>query len=387
MNTLLSDDEIQSRTIDWLRFPLAISIVYLHMNPEVNMAQVNWQQFSYADLFQIISAFCSDVLPQIAVPCFFLFSGYLFFYKLNGFNTAIYQKKLQKRSISLLIPYILWNLLIVGFFFVLKERKITGEGFLYLQEIVDKGLWRIFWNISEWGASNTNFLGWSLPSYGPALVAFWFVRDLIVMTLLSPLVYFMIKRGKQYAILFLGILYYTKIGISIPGYSTDLFLTACFFFSLGAYFSIHNQNMVDAFRKHKRIAFGIAIIMLLLSTAFAGTEFSKFFLPVYVIAGVVSVINIAADYIATRGIQVSNTLCDASFFIYATHPGWLLGHSKLWVNNLFDTLASADHFFNMLLKYFTAPLFCVSIIMICYYLAQRFTPRLLSILTGSRQKK
>ncbi len=55
------------------------------------------------------------LLPQgicrIAVPCFFLISGYLFFKKLEDWNLDMWKGKMVRRVHSLLIPYVLWNIL------------------------------------------------------------------------------------------------------------------------------------------------------------------------------------------------------------------------------------------------------------------------------------
>jgi peptidoglycan/LPS O-acetylase OafA/YrhL len=153
--------------------------------------------------------------------------------------------------------------------------------------LIDNGLWKIFWNYSEWGSTGTNILGWIIPNYGPYLLPLWFLRDLIIMVFLSPLVYYFVKYTKHYGIVLLGILYYTKIGFIIPGYSTGLFLTACFFFALGAYFSIHGKNMVISLRKGQLYWLLLAIISMVLSTYYDGCEIKKFFLPLYVLSGVV----------------------------------------------------------------------------------------------------
>lgn len=110
-NTPLSADEIQSKTINWLRFPLAVAVVLIHISPKIDTQSINYSSLSSDDLYALFASLFSHVITYIAVPCFFLFSGFLFFFKVNRFTRELYFKKLRVRALTLLVPYLLWNLL------------------------------------------------------------------------------------------------------------------------------------------------------------------------------------------------------------------------------------------------------------------------------------
>lgn len=101
---------MQSRVIDTMRFPLAAMVVLLHsqqIGTDYNLP--NWTNMSGEDIFTAVNIFFSHALCHVAVPVFFVISGYLFFYGIKKFDGKIYFDKLKKRS-RFIIPYLLWNL-------------------------------------------------------------------------------------------------------------------------------------------------------------------------------------------------------------------------------------------------------------------------------------
>lgn len=102
---------IQSQTIDLLRFPLALAVIFIHMNPVVvNLNEANFQILSKEGLLNLIKITFSHVIGGIAVPCFFLISGLLFFSNYKNWNWEQYLNKLKNRVRTLLIPYLAWNI-------------------------------------------------------------------------------------------------------------------------------------------------------------------------------------------------------------------------------------------------------------------------------------
>ena len=96
-------------------------------------------------------------------------------------------------------------------------------------------LWS-FWNRSMADAAASHGLPFNYP--------LWFVRDLMMMVLLSPLIYFCVKKLRGFAVALLGLLWMFDIGLGIPGFSTVAF----FFFAAGAWFSLSGRNFMQAMR-------------------------------------------------------------------------------------------------------------------------------------------
>ncbi|MDR3284098.1 MAG: hypothetical protein LBS97_02840 [Treponema sp.] len=181
---------------------------------------------------------------------------------------------------------------------------------------------------------------------------------------------------KIYGIIALGIAYYTGIWLLVPGFS----ITAFFFFSLGAYFSIHGKNMVLELRKGK-IMWGIlACITMILCVYYDGTKTRSYFSPVYVLSGVISAVNIAS-YLLERGkITVRPLLSESTFFIYAMHMVLVLSITGM----IFDFIFRPEQWYLLIVRYVTVPLAAAGICVFIYWAMKRVTPKILGILTGGR---
>ena len=268
------------------------------------------------------------------------------------------------------------NLNPVFIYAALKIIKFDGSVWLYFNELVKNGVLKIFWNYNEWESNNTNILGWLTPSFGPLNFPLWFLRDLIVMVFLSPLIFYFVKYTRYYGIVLLGILYYFKIWFITPGFSIE----AIFFFSLGAYFSIHDKNIIKSLQKGKVFWLLLAVITMIISTYYDASKMKDYFLPLYVLSGVITAVNITSFLLEHKRIRVTDTLAKASFFVYATHMILILD----WTGRLFDFVFKPEAAAVLIIRYFSVPLLSVSICLCLYFLMKRIAPGILSILTGNR---
>lgn len=137
----------------------------------------------------------SQILGRIAVPFLFLISGYLFYYNTDiSFQT--YKKKLRNRINSLVIPYFIWNIIILLFFLIAQESNL-------FENYINGNLKRISdFNLTDWFSS---FF------VKPIANQFWFIRDLILLNLFSL---FIIRILKNYYLLFLSFIFFC-LGIKL----------------------------------------------------------------------------------------------------------------------------------------------------------------------------
>lgn len=79
---------LQSQTIDWLRFPLAVAVVFIHSFgiKEYTLPSLNISSLTGMDVYNLIRICFSNVLTHVAVPTFYLISGFLFFLGLKEFK-------------------------------------------------------------------------------------------------------------------------------------------------------------------------------------------------------------------------------------------------------------------------------------------------------------
>ena len=154
---------LQSKVIDWLRFPLAAAVVLLHTGESTT-------GFYGPDFYSTLCIVLSQGICRIAVPCFFFFSGFLFFSRLEEWDTGVWLGKIRKRGRTLLLPYILWNVLalLVGVGYGWLRSRFNPEVIpvSLLDTLRQNGWLNIFWT-STWGC--------------PIDYPLWFIRDLIVL--------------------------------------------------------------------------------------------------------------------------------------------------------------------------------------------------------------
>ena len=117
--TGMLDRELQSQTIEWLRFPMTVGVVFIHSSGHsLGTGRGVW-------VYEYIRRVMSFTVPEICVPTFLFLSGYLFFYGMNEWSKSNYFIKVRKRIRSLIIPYVLWN-----FIAMLGGGHICGFVFL-----------------------------------------------------------------------------------------------------------------------------------------------------------------------------------------------------------------------------------------------------------------
>lgn len=174
-------NDIRSQSLDLLRFPLALFVVAVHVFTPLPQIY-DGAGFPAADwFFRFVRAFIKDQ----SVPVYFFIAGYVFFLGMS-LTMDSYMGKIRRRCHSLLIPYIVWNA--VAILYVLKVM-LPGMG-----AVSD------FADTSQLDLSLSSFIEsfWD-DSYGiipyvnscndgtfPIDKPLWFVRDLMLMALVSP---------------------------------------------------------------------------------------------------------------------------------------------------------------------------------------------------------
>ena len=275
-------DELQSRTIDFLRFPLIVLVIYIHSfgaplsdNPSVGVA-----------IYDEIRIFFSHIISRVSVPAFYLMSGYLFFYKASNYDKTFFRKKLITRSKTVLIPYLAWNLLYIFYLMLVMVAKgfvdpIWNTGKEILDFFNNNGWLNCLWANNVW-PYRLSWFGWECFSYGPVLEPLWFLRDLFVAFVLSCFIYWTIRVLKQYMLFILLFCFVSGFWPNIPGLSID----CIFFYSLGAYFSINKRNMIKEFSRYEGVVLPIFVILLVLMIYYKSdfTTVGNYFYPFFLIS-------------------------------------------------------------------------------------------------------
>jgi hypothetical protein len=210
----------------------------------------------------------------------------------------------------------------------------------------------------------------------PINTPLWFIRDLMVLVLLSPIIWWLIKRVKLGIVIFLGIIWFFSLGenYGFPG----LCHQSLFFYPLGAYFGINKLNFVDMISKWMWIPyvyFGFAIV----DAVSKNESYNAVWHNMGILFGMVSVVYIVSLLLWKDKIHVNNFLIGASFFVYALHNLFLGKATKIVIIHL-----RPDSPIIVLLIYFLMPAIAILICLALYHLLFQRCPRFCSVLTGGR---
>ena len=372
---------LQSKTIDLIRFPLAIAVVFIHsfgMPETADIQSINYAELTGMDLYNLLRVFISQIIASIAIPTFYVTAGFLFFCNIKEWSKQVYFSKIKSRVGSLIVPYILWNIIaFVAFLFIQTTLGyLNSTPFSIGTLLQEHSIFSFFWDYNSWGEARTNILGWHTPATGPIDLPLWFLRDLIVATILTPAIYYLLKYTKVVGVLVLGAAYYSNIWTFIPGFS----ITSIFFFAIGAYLGLNKMNLVIASRRVQYPCYLLTAIAALGATYLYGSEYSTPVYHVYVTTGVVSFFNLGAYLLEQNKVHVNTALAKSGFFIYAIHTIVILPT----INRAAAFLIPTDAPLLLTVGYLIKPLLCTAICLGIYFAMQKYTPKLLGLLTGNR---
>ena len=341
-----------SNTIAWLRFPLIFLIIMLHCY------SVQRMEGEHEIFFKAVYPFALW-LGETGVPGFFFISGFLFF-----LSKKSYVEKLRFRFHTLFIPYVLWNLLLLllyvfafalGYPQDINGKNIVGYSFIdYL---------RIFWDRGSY--DNGNFV--------PLLCPLWYIRNLIIMSILSPLLYYLIRYVRELFLFIVAVWWMTT--------PHNAFISqTILFFSLGAYFAIFKKNPLEAVHRNKGIfltLFSVFAIGDILSHIFIGTPINLqihrlsliFNIPAFFLLG---------DWCVRHG-YTNKILPNAAFIVFCVHYPIVVILRKFCI----ATYLNASDTVHILL-YFACVVISTVLSLSIYLVLNRYFPKVKNILSGNR---
>ena len=310
----------------------------------------------------------SSVLADVCVPLFFFISGFLFFYY-SEFSKESYLKKVKKRVSTLLVPYLIWNFVafiilliqvhpkVVRFFPLLRDYRVDIVSFL-------SSFWVTNLPIQMSGPAN------------PINTPLWFVRDLIVLVLFSPIIWWLIRKTGFVFVTILGVIWFFTLGeyVGFPG----LCHQSLFFFPLGAYFGIKHLTFVAMSNRVIWIPY-VYIVIAIVDTLSMDMQYSYLIHHISILLGMIAAVCISSSLMQEGKIQVNTFLSGASFFVYALHNLFLGKMTKVILMGI-----SPESPLLVLAIYFAMPLIAILICLGLYKLVNRYSPFLGGILTGGR---
>ena len=351
--------------LDMVRCLMNYMIVLLHA----------WAAFQYVDCttweFYGWTFVCSH-LCAMALPAFFLVSGYLMF---RNFSFSAWPEKMFRRLKRLFVPYLVWNVTFVVVY--LAFAKFVPR---FQDRVVMFGL------NSFWGCFSKVLSFTVAPIDGPL----WFIRALLILSLFSPVIWILVKRRIKGIVLlgfclgWIGVEIFSGVGKflrhTLPAY-------AIFCVVLGGVLAVNGKELMSVF-KHKLwfvagfVACVLHAVILIPYSVTQQTPTWPYGLIVNYLfllgapAMISLVVNVRTGLIAES--RTFSFLKDMSFFAYAGH--FLICSSYLhliaprlhWMNSFKFTL--------LILVFVGLGIPTMALI---YYTGKRLFPRVLKLWDGT----
>lgn len=369
----IDKSDIRKESLDILRFPLAVIVVIVHVFSSNNIYMMQGLELS---LFEHIDNLITAYLRGISVPIYFFISGYVFFITKSGhFDLSTYRNKIKNRIKTLLIPYIIWNGIAVFLELIKFLPPFTNLlGNTVENNITIKNILSAFWMYGGNLTQNTPDI-----SVYPINHALWFIRDLMIVIISSPLVHFCIRKTKIITLLILGVLYIYAPSSNFA--HLPQLTTAFFFFSLGGYLSIFRFDIVTICKK---LLFPALIIYLINSTLFyiiSPTHFyeANILKTINTLVCIPMAFGITSILLEKKKIKNNTFLASASFFIYISH---CLIVRKIKI--LLFMLINPSTEYGIILIYILTIILTVGLLLATFALLRRYTPRLLRFIAGRK---
>lgn len=378
---MINNDLIRKNTLDLLRFPLAIVVLSIHIFSiqEITIHGIKYT-FDNFPLFLFFNNVIDAFLRGQSVPIYFFISGYVFFLN-TKLTFSKYKQKLHNRVKSLFIPYITWNIIALLFSLSLY-LPIFSSVFPNLgNTTINMSVYTIlnsFWDCTPNIFQSSNSINLNSPIY-PINIPLWFIRDLMIIVIITPLIFKYIKLTKKYGISFLGLTWF--ICSYYPLGHINQLLTALFFFSFGAYMSIFNKDMVIEFRKYFKtsIILYLAISIIYVFSVYYFSSALHTLKKINIIIGMIFAYNLSSWLIETEKVKISKFLVSSSFFIYVSH--YIIGSSIL---KLLMLIFKPEHNISLILIYVGSIILVTLLLLGVFYLIKKYTPSLLGILVGRK---
>lgn len=211
-----------SQTISFSRIVLIVGLVFLHYQeyPDLDVSPFTGMDTGAHRLATFVNSFALFFFFSV-VPLLSMVSGWLFFSFDAGNAGPSLRHRIRRRFVSLYLPVVCWDLL---FLLILVALFLWNPGYALFNDI----------NIHFGRAGVLDYLNaiFGITRH-PVGFQFWFVRDLFVTALISPLLWLSLKRTPYFGMAILGAAWMAGSGLFIF-FRTDV----VFFFYLGAFLRI-----------------------------------------------------------------------------------------------------------------------------------------------------
>lgn len=363
-----------SRRIMCLRFILAVLVVFIHS--KFDQSQIDFadgsMQITFPLYVNIVQMIFTDVLGGVAVPLFFVISAYLFFAKPKSAKENV-----KSKFKSIAVPYIFWTVLTIFLYFAAQSFSFSRNYFSKPENIIRS------WHFSDFAqaffARKTSYLDY----WHPLVYQFWYLRNLLIFMIFSPLIKFFAGRfplSYFCAVLAAALL---RMGDVFP--DPLWIFPALFYFSLGFYAVSHIQKILDFLDSVRWKDFAFAYILFAAVSMFLSFTENPISAAVTFMRTnftILLFVKIAGNFSKNEAVfKKLSALSSYSFWIYAAHAPFVVTSIKKLISR-----AVPMHGIIILVQFFATAFLCTTFLMIFGFLLKKFLPGIFTFTTGERKK-
>lgn len=357
-----SDSEISSR-ITSLRFILMVLVIFIHNNFSVASCMAGGITFNQGFVSYWIQNILSNNIANCAVPLFFMFSSYFFYRK-----ERVYADSLKNKVFTLLVPMVLWT--VVNMLMSFAPKFLAEK---LIPEIINKPGEYFFtgWSIAKWFQA---FIGYGFDSVNhPYAGQFWFVRDLFVLFVISPILKKVFLKNSVLVMAVSGVLLISGAKLYI------LETQSLFFFIIGLWWAVRK---IDLFKCADEINWIVTILTLafsiFLNIKSNHTPGAYWFM---VVSSCFLLLKVSKKIISSEKLfEVLKYLSGYSFFLFAIHMPVLLNTVRTkWIH-----VFPMENDFLCLFEYFGVTLVIIVAGTAAGMLLKKILPPVFAVLNGGR---
>lgn len=310
-----------------------------------------------------VQYFISQGVARFRVPMFFTLSGYFFFSSMQRARTG-YRAQFTKRLRTIAVPYLLWSLIGLGIYAIVQLPSGTRGFFQH----------NLVWQFTPVEVIDKLLLD-------PIPYQLWFLRDLMVLFLLSPLIRPIVLRSGVWALVPPFIAWSSGMDLVIIQNESLPFFIA------GAYLALNGKT--DEVRLSPKVTAAVVfawLLLLLIKTVMVLTNaldirWVNALHRLSVVLGLAAMwtgYDLLVKYRGDVREHVYFPYTSFTFFLFAFHEPWL----TLIKNTLFVLLGKGT--WTTLAIYFLTPPLVMALAFTVGWSMKRRVPAVYDLLTGGR---
>jgi len=347
MDTYILSKE-ESDRLQILKYIAMVFVVYIHSYPLTLTFSDGSPNLLLPQWLTLFRNLVSQTIADCAVPIFYVISAVLLFRKKRDYKTTI-----QQKVKTLLLPYLLWNSLWILIFILLQTIPFTAP--LFSNEPILQG------SFTDW----LKLYGIGDPT--PMDYPLWYMRDLMVVTLLFPIIDFVSERFPKQLLIVSAVMFilpvYFPLNYALP------------WFCIGACIVKLQLHMTSL----DHIALWKFLAVYLLCAAITLVADNSVVTDLFVFVGFVFWVRVSrCIFNCQQWRNVFLRLSEWTFIIYAGHEMTLASVKKLCLKLLPTTPIY------LFAEFLLLPVFVIIGCSIVGRILKKNVPKLYALLTGTR---